>query len=110
MSTEISFSKKISQPFSGNVTPIIEKIFYQISDPTQNVPEGDDSWIDQLKQENIMCDCGNIIKHTAIDIFLNEKIKKVLLQLPTQEVHSLECYIKILFHYWAFKILRMYIL
>ena len=54
----------------------MEKIFYQISDPTQNVPEGDDSWIDQLKQENIMCDCGNIIKHTAIDVFLNEKIKK----------------------------------
>ena len=23
-----------------------------------------------------MCDCGNIIKHTAIDVFLNEKIKK----------------------------------
>lgn len=54
----------------------MEKVFYQISDPTQNVPEGDDSWIDQLKQENIMCDCGNIIKHTAIDVFLNEKIKK----------------------------------
>ena len=54
----------------------MEKIFYQISDPTQNVPEGDDSWIAQLKQENIMCDCGNIIKHTAIDVFLNEKIKK----------------------------------
>lgn len=54
----------------------MEKVFYQISDLTQNVPEGDDSWIDQLKQENIMCDCGNIIKHTAIDVFLNEKIKK----------------------------------
>ncbi len=54
----------------------MEKIFYQISDPTQNVPEGDDSWIAQLKQENIMCDCGNVIKHTAIDVFLNEKIKK----------------------------------
>ena len=52
---------------------MMEKIFYQISDPTQNVPEGDDSWIDQLKQENIMCDCGNIIKHTAIDVFLNKK-------------------------------------
>ena len=49
----------------------MEKIFYQISDPTQNVPEGDDSWIDQLKQENIMCDCGNIIKNKAIDVFLN---------------------------------------
>ena len=23
-----------------------------------------------------MCDCGNIIKHAAVDIFLNEKIKK----------------------------------
>lgn len=54
----------------------MEKVFYQISDPTQNAPEGDDSWIEQLKQEKIMCDCWNIIKHTAIDVFLNEKIKK----------------------------------
>lgn len=47
----------------------MEKVFYQISDPTQNAPEGDDSWIEQLKQEKIMCDCWNIIKHTAIDVF-----------------------------------------
>lgn len=54
----------------------MEKVFYQISDPTQNAPEGDDSWIEQLKQEKIMCDCWNIIKHTAIDVFLNEENKK----------------------------------
>ena len=54
----------------------MEKVFYQISDPTQNVPEGDDNWIEQLKQEKIVCECGSIIKHTAIDVFLNEKIKK----------------------------------
>ena len=54
----------------------MEKIFYQISDPTQNVPEGDDNWIEQLKQEKIVCECGSIIKHKAIDVFLNEKIKK----------------------------------
>ena len=35
----------------------MEKVFYQISDPTQNAPEGDDSWIEQLKQEKIICDC-----------------------------------------------------
>lgn len=54
----------------------MEKVFYQISDPTQNVPEGDDNWIEQLKQERIVCECGNIIKHTAIDVFLSETIKK----------------------------------
>lgn len=54
----------------------MEKVFYQISDPTQNVPEGDDNWIEQLKQEKIVCECWSIIKHTAIDVFLNEKIKK----------------------------------
>ena len=32
----------------------MEKVFYQISDPTQNVPEGDDNWIEQLKQERIV--------------------------------------------------------
>lgn len=53
----------------------MKKVFYQISDPTQNAPEGDDSWIGQLKQEKIICDCWNIIKHTAIDVFLNEEIK-----------------------------------
>ena len=57
-------------------TSIMEKVFYQISDPTQNVPEGDDNWIEQLKQEKIVCECGSIIKHTAIDVFLSETIKK----------------------------------
>ena len=60
----------------------MEKVFYQISDSTQNAPEGDDSWIEQLKQEKIMCDCWNIIKHTAIDVFLNEKIKKSFAPIP----------------------------
>ena len=65
----------------------MEKIFYQISDPTQNVPEGDDNWIEQLKQEKIVCECGSIIKHTAIDVFLvtcsiciNTKIKYMCLK------------------------------
>ena len=55
---------------------IMKKVFYQISDPTQDVPEGDDSWVERLKQEKVICDCGNVIKHTAIDVYLNEKIKK----------------------------------
>lgn len=53
-----------------------KKVFYQLSDPTQNVPEGDDGWIEQLKQEKTICDCWNIIKHKSIDVFLNETIKK----------------------------------
>ncbi|WP_221620745.1 hypothetical protein, partial [Tannerella forsythia] len=51
-------------------------MFYQLSDPTQNVPEGYEGWIEQLKQEKIICDCWNIIKHKPIDVFLNEIIKK----------------------------------
>lgn len=54
----------------------MEKVFYQISDPTQNAPEGDNSWIEKLKQEKIICDCWNNIKHKSIDVFLNSKIKK----------------------------------
>ncbi|UTC64319.1 hypothetical protein E4O00_10915 [Treponema sp. OMZ 788] len=53
-----------------------KKLFYQLSDHTQNVPEGDDGWIEQLKQEKTICDCWNIIKHKSIDVFLNETIKK----------------------------------
>lgn len=51
-------------------------MFYQLSDPTQNVPEGYEGWIEQLKQEKIICDCWNIIKHKPIEVFLNEIIKK----------------------------------
>lgn len=53
-----------------------KKLFYQLSYPTHNVPEGDEAWIEQLKQEKIICDCWNIIKHKSIDVFLNETIKK----------------------------------
>ena len=54
----------------------MKKIFYHLSDPTQNVPEGDDNWIEQLKQNKIMCDCWSIIKPSVIDVYLNSKIKK----------------------------------
>ena len=55
----------------------MKKSFYLINDPTQNVPEGDKIWVEQLKQKKIMCGrCWGIIEPAAVDIFLNEKIKK----------------------------------
>lgn len=58
----------------GNI--MIKKVFYQLSDPTQNVPEGDDAWLEKIKKEEIICDCWSIIKPKVIDVFLNDTIKK----------------------------------
>jgi len=55
----------------------MNNIFYLLSDPTQNVPEGDKSWISSLKENETVCsECGNFLKRHIIDIFLNEKIRK----------------------------------
>ena len=54
----------------------MQNFLYQLSDPTQNVPEADFKWIASLKEQDIMCDCLNIKRRSAIDVYLNEKIKK----------------------------------
>ena len=42
----------------------MKKSFYLINDPTQNVPEGDKIWVEQLKQKKIMCGrCWGIIEN-----------------------------------------------
>ena len=45
----------------------MEKIFYLISDPSQNIPETDNNWIEELKNKEIICSCGNVISPSPID-------------------------------------------
>ena len=47
---------------------LMEKIFYLISDPSQNIPEADNNWIENLKNKEIICSCGNVISSSPIDI------------------------------------------
>ena len=54
----------------------INSVLYILSDTTQHVPEGDDAWILDLKNQGIICDCWNFLKRQPIDIYLSEKIKK----------------------------------
>lgn len=54
----------------------MEKIFYLISDPSQNIPEADNNWIEELKNKEIICSCGNVIPPSPIDIYLSEKFRK----------------------------------
>ncbi len=54
----------------------MKKVYYQISDPSQNIPEGCQNWIKQLKHNKTMCDCLTIIKPIEVDVYLNSKIKK----------------------------------
>jgi hypothetical protein len=46
----------------------MEKMFYLISDPSQNIPEADNNWIEELKNKEIICSCGNVISSSPIDI------------------------------------------
>ena len=54
----------------------MEKMFYLISDPSQNIPEADNNWIEDLKNKEIICSCGNVISSSPIDIYLSEKFRK----------------------------------
>lgn len=54
----------------------MEKMFYLISDPSQNIPEADNNWIEELKNKEIICSCGNVISSSPIDIYLSEKFRK----------------------------------
>jgi len=54
----------------------MEKMFYLISDPSQNIPEADNNWIEDLKNKEIICSCGNVISPSPIDIYLSEKFRK----------------------------------
>ena len=54
----------------------MEKMFYLISDPSQNIPEADNNWIEELKNKEIICSCGNVISPSPIDIYLSEKFRK----------------------------------
>ena len=52
------------------------KLFYELVDSTQNVPEASDEWITELKAKGIMCECWRIIQPQPLDVYLGEKIKK----------------------------------
>lgn len=62
---------------TGILMQVMENIFYELIDPTENVPEADEIWEFRLKENKIVCDyCGNFLKRSPIDIYLKEKISK----------------------------------